>query len=206
MSVRVRFAPSPTGLLHIGGLRTALYNYLLARQAASDGRGGVGPLGGEEVAGAALGDHTTADDAVARIHFGRLADRDVANLGFRDLQLRLLAGKGGMSRVLQNPRIQKPGLALTGFTEFMHKDRVQILGTGAYTSSYSAVNFNGSPSLNSVISTSTCVAVISTTCTSSPQASVRASCFLPRPPAALGAAACPDRSGPRTPRWTGRSR
>ena len=30
--VRVRFAPSPTGLLHIGGLRTALYNYLLARQ------------------------------------------------------------------------------------------------------------------------------------------------------------------------------
>ena len=30
--VRVRFAPSPTGALHIGGLRTALYNYLLARQ------------------------------------------------------------------------------------------------------------------------------------------------------------------------------
>ncbi|MEM0963121.1 MAG: glutamate--tRNA ligase [Bacteroidota bacterium] len=30
--VRVRFAPSPTGLLHIGGLRTALYNHLLARQ------------------------------------------------------------------------------------------------------------------------------------------------------------------------------
>lgn len=30
--VRVRFAPSPTGYLHIGGLRTALYNYLHARQ------------------------------------------------------------------------------------------------------------------------------------------------------------------------------
>jgi glutamyl-tRNA synthetase len=30
--VRVRFAPSPTGLLHIGGLRTALYNWLFARQ------------------------------------------------------------------------------------------------------------------------------------------------------------------------------
>jgi len=29
---RVRFAPSPTGYLHIGGLRTALYNYLLARR------------------------------------------------------------------------------------------------------------------------------------------------------------------------------
>ncbi|HLE27890.1 MAG TPA: glutamate--tRNA ligase, partial [Anaerolineales bacterium] len=31
-SVRVRFAPSPTGHFHIGGARTALYNYLLARQ------------------------------------------------------------------------------------------------------------------------------------------------------------------------------
>lgn len=31
MSVRVRFAPSPTGYLHIGGLRTALYNFLFAR-------------------------------------------------------------------------------------------------------------------------------------------------------------------------------
>src|SRR3977135_2626439 len=34
--VRVRFAPSPTGALHIGGARTALYNWLLAR-----GQGGV---------------------------------------------------------------------------------------------------------------------------------------------------------------------
>jgi glutamyl-tRNA synthetase len=36
MSMRVRFAPSPTGVLHIGGARTALYNWLLAR-----GRGGT---------------------------------------------------------------------------------------------------------------------------------------------------------------------
>src|SRR5690349_23158764 len=34
--MRVRFAPSPTGALHIGGARTALYNWLLAR-----GQGGA---------------------------------------------------------------------------------------------------------------------------------------------------------------------
>lgn len=34
--VRVRFAPSPTGALHIGGVRTALYNYLFARQHDGD--------------------------------------------------------------------------------------------------------------------------------------------------------------------------
>src|SRR6201992_4452178 len=36
MSLRVRFAPSPTGALHIGGARTALYTWLLAR-----GQGGT---------------------------------------------------------------------------------------------------------------------------------------------------------------------
>ncbi len=34
--VRVRFAPSPTGPLHIGGVRTALFNYLFARQNGGD--------------------------------------------------------------------------------------------------------------------------------------------------------------------------
>jgi glutamyl/glutaminyl-tRNA synthetase len=31
-TVRVRYAPSPTGFMHIGGLRTALFNYLFARK------------------------------------------------------------------------------------------------------------------------------------------------------------------------------
>lgn len=34
--IRVRFAPSPTGPLHIGGVRTALYNYLFAKQNGGD--------------------------------------------------------------------------------------------------------------------------------------------------------------------------
>src|SRR3954454_11334923 len=38
MSIRVRFAPSPTGALHIGGARTALYNWLVARHAGPDGK------------------------------------------------------------------------------------------------------------------------------------------------------------------------
>ena len=37
--VRVRFAPSPTGYLHVGGARTALFNWFFARGAASGGRG-----------------------------------------------------------------------------------------------------------------------------------------------------------------------
>jgi len=34
--IRVRFAPSPTGALHLGGVRTALYNYLFAKQNSGD--------------------------------------------------------------------------------------------------------------------------------------------------------------------------
>ena len=41
MSVVVRFAPSPTGFLHIGGARTALFNWLFARHHQRHGAGGV---------------------------------------------------------------------------------------------------------------------------------------------------------------------
>jgi glutamyl-tRNA synthetase len=41
MTVTVRFAPSPTGFLHIGGARTALFNWLFARHHQLHGEGGV---------------------------------------------------------------------------------------------------------------------------------------------------------------------
>src|SRR6266851_1829485 len=41
MSVVVRFAPSPTGFLHIGGARTALFNWLFARHHQLYGDGGI---------------------------------------------------------------------------------------------------------------------------------------------------------------------
>src|SRR3990167_1590030 len=36
MSVRTRFAPSPTGFMHVGGLRTALFAWLVARRAGGE--------------------------------------------------------------------------------------------------------------------------------------------------------------------------
>src|SRR4051794_14058710 len=45
-----------------------------------------------------------------------------------DLRLELVAGKDGLSRKITSSRIQKPGLALTGFTEHLHSERVQVFG------------------------------------------------------------------------------
>ncbi|ABQ27141.1 HPr(Ser) kinase/phosphatase [Geotalea uraniireducens] len=44
------------------------------------------------------------------------------------LDLNLIAGESGLSHRLYSSRIQKPGLALTGYTEHLHPDRVQVLG------------------------------------------------------------------------------
>jgi len=44
------------------------------------------------------------------------------------LDLRLISGKEGLSHRLYSSRIQKPGLALTGYTEHLHPDRLQVLG------------------------------------------------------------------------------
>ena len=45
-----------------------------------------------------------------------------------DLKLELVAGQAGLERRISSSRIQKPGLALTGFTEHLHPERVQVFG------------------------------------------------------------------------------
>lgn len=45
------------------------------------------------------------------------------------LDLELLSGAGGLSNIVSVPRIQKPGLALAGYTDSLHPDRVQIIGS-----------------------------------------------------------------------------
>ena len=44
------------------------------------------------------------------------------------LELRLVAGEAGLDRMIALPRIQKPGLALTGWSEQLHERRLLILG------------------------------------------------------------------------------
>lgn len=44
------------------------------------------------------------------------------------LDLKLVAGREGLSHRINSARIQKPGLALSGYTEHLHPDRVQVLG------------------------------------------------------------------------------
>jgi len=44
------------------------------------------------------------------------------------LALELVGGKGGLGRRISGPRIQKPGLALTGYTAYVHAERLQVLG------------------------------------------------------------------------------
>ncbi len=49
------------------------------------------------------------------------------------LGLELLAGETGLGRRVQVPRIQKPGLALAGYTTNLHPDRIQVLGSTELT-------------------------------------------------------------------------
>src|SRR5262252_10395675 len=57
------------------------------------------------------------------IKISRLLEDEDYGLG-----LKLVAGEEGLSRIISSPRIQKPGLALAGFTEHLHPERVQVFG------------------------------------------------------------------------------
>lgn len=49
------------------------------------------------------------------------------------LDLELLSGEKGLDNLVQVPRIQKPGLALAGYTTNLHPDRIQVLGSTELT-------------------------------------------------------------------------
>lgn len=57
----------------------------------------------------------------------------LTDLAAEPLSLTLLAGEDGLDNVINRPRIQKPGLALAGFLEYIHAGRVQILGKSEWT-------------------------------------------------------------------------
>jgi HPr kinase/phosphorylase len=70
-----------------------------------------------------------SDDAVGGRHMGRTAGITVAELIERaELGVTVVAGSAGLSRTVTVPRIQKPGLALTGWPEQLHANRVLVLG------------------------------------------------------------------------------
>lgn len=49
------------------------------------------------------------------------------------LGLQLLAGEGGLKNVIKEPTVNRPGLALAGFTKYFAKNRVQVIGAAEYT-------------------------------------------------------------------------
>ena len=54
--------------------------------------------------------------------------RQLLHDGGSVLRLHLAAGRAGLDRQIQLARVQRPGLALTGFTEYLRYGRVQIVG------------------------------------------------------------------------------
>ncbi len=61
------------------------------------------------------------------IHYPSLAVKELPR-AFPELNLSVLAGKGGLDNTIEHPRIQKPGLALTGIRDYIHPGRVQVFG------------------------------------------------------------------------------
>ena len=45
-----------------------------------------------------------------------------------NLEVSLIAGRAGLDRVIEHPRVQKPGIALAGYIDSIRPNRVQVLG------------------------------------------------------------------------------
>ena len=58
-----------------------------------------------------------------------VAVRELLQQGGEELALRLVAGRAGLDRTIHLSRVQRPGLALTGFTGYLRYGRVQIIGS-----------------------------------------------------------------------------
>jgi HPr kinase/phosphorylase len=71
--------------------------------------------------------HASAARSVAARAVQVAIDALVTDLSAQ-LELTVRAGRAGLDRVVTVPRIQKPGLALTGYTEQLHSNRLQVLG------------------------------------------------------------------------------
>ena len=78
--------------------------------------------------GAAVSPHESS--AIPTIFVRELLSDDAA---VESLELALVAGGEGLDNVVDRPRIQKPGLALAGFLEYIHPGRIQILGKSEIT-------------------------------------------------------------------------
>jgi HPr kinase/phosphorylase len=50
-----------------------------------------------------------------------------------NLQMKLLAGAGGLKRLIREPTVNRPGLALAGFTKYFASKRVQVIGSAEST-------------------------------------------------------------------------
>src|SRR5882762_4739610 len=50
-----------------------------------------------------------------------------------ELEMKLVAGAGGLKRVIREPTVNRPGLALAGFTKYFASKRLQVIGSAEST-------------------------------------------------------------------------
>ena len=91
--------------------------------------------------------------AAPRVPVKELLSEDGAPMG-----LRLVGGRAGLKNLLDRSRVQRPGLALTGFTRYLSPGRVQILGgsESSYLRTLTVKRRPGNAKLDRWYSTSRC--------------------------------------------------